>query len=133
MMAKQVYGAALALAAVGLIANVAWAANGVRTIYGAGTATCGEWQQQRSSGSKHLVVQLEAWIDGFLSGYNFKSDATDFLATRPDGPAVAYYAWIDNYCRQNPLDRVGGSCRRIEDRIDRQSAPLAARVPKRSD
>jgi hypothetical protein len=92
---------------VAVPANGAWAAEGGKgTVYGAGRVTCGEWQQQRSSGNKIKLFQLEAWVDGFLSAYNVASDGTDFIATKQDDPGIAYYAWIDNYCRQNPLNMV---------------------------
>ena len=66
--------------------------------------TCCEWQKYRSTGSKPAVFQLQAWIDGFLSGYNFVSEAPDFI--KPKAESVAYYAWIDDYCIQHPLDLV---------------------------
>ena len=71
--------------------------------YGAGMVTCAEWQKYRSTGDKAATLQLQAWIDGFLSGYNMASDV-DFIVPRPQ--TVAYYAWIDNYCTQNPLNVV---------------------------
>jgi hypothetical protein len=46
--------------------------------------TCAEWQQYRSTGNKAAVLQLEAWIDGFLSGYNTASEETDFIAPKPE-------------------------------------------------
>jgi hypothetical protein len=79
--------------------NVAWAAG--RALYGAGTLTCGEWQRHRSTENKGATLQLQAWIDGFLSG---SGEEIDFIA--PKATEVAYYAWIDNYCRQNPLNMV---------------------------
>jgi hypothetical protein len=82
MTAKQFYGAALALAMVGLVANVAWASEGDRMVYGAGMETSAVWQQ---SGSRNTVatLQFEAWIDGFFSGYNTASEGTDFIAPKP--------------------------------------------------
>jgi hypothetical protein len=73
-----------------------------KTVYGAGTITCGEWQQYRSSGNKPASYQAQAWIDGYLSGSNASGDGRDFLTPKPT--SVAYYAWIDNYCAQNPLN-----------------------------
>ena len=102
MMAKQVSRAPLALVTVGLIAisaNVAWAAG--RALYGVGTPTCGEWQRHRSTGSKGATLQLPAWIYGFLSGLD---EEIDFIA--PKATEVGYYAWINNYCSQHPLDLV---------------------------
>jgi hypothetical protein len=124
-MAKQVSGAPLALAIVGLMANVAWAAEGGTkgTVYGAGTVTCGEWRQHRSTGNKAAELQLQAWIDGFLSGYNFGSDLFDFLAPSPERTAVAYYAWIDNYCSQNPLNRVADAAAALKNELISRKLP----------
>jgi len=106
MMVKQTYRTPLSLiASVALVmANAAQAADGDRMVYGAGMVTCAEWQQYRSTGNKGAVVQLQAWIDGFFSGYNTASEDIDFIAPKPE--TVAYYAWIDNYCGQNPLNKV---------------------------
>jgi hypothetical protein len=116
---KQVYGAALALAIAGLMAlsaKAAWPAYGDRMVYGAGMVTCAEWQQYRSAGrtvslqdrdalqNRIGALQLQAWIDGFLAGYNLASQGPDFIAPKPE--SVAYYAWIDNYCSRNPLNKV---------------------------
>ena len=73
-------------------------------VYGAGMVTCAEWQQYRKAGNKPAELQLQAWIDGFLSGYNTASNDTDFIVPKPE--SVAYYAWIDNYCSRNPLNKV---------------------------
>jgi hypothetical protein len=90
----------LAIAAVAAV-NEGIARDG--TGYGAGTISCGEWQQHRVSGYKSNSYQAQAWIDGFLSGLNMTADSgPDFLVPKPD--PVAYYAWIDNYCREKPLD-----------------------------
>ena len=111
-MTKQVSGAALALAIVGLMANVAWADN--RMFYGAGMETCAVWKQSRS-GNKVATLLLQAWIDGFLSGYNVGSQATDFIAPKPE--SVAYYPWIDNYCSQNPLSKVAEAALALKDEL----------------
>ena len=101
-MAKQVLGATFALAMVGpmaIPANVAWGA--ATALYGARTLTCGEWQWHRSIGNKGATLQLQAWIDGFLSG---SDEEIDFIA--PKATEVASYTWIDNYCSQHPIDLV---------------------------
>jgi hypothetical protein len=84
--------------------NVVYAADGDRMVYGAGMTTCAEWQQYRSTGNKPASLQMQAWIDGFLSGYNVASEVRDFIIPKPE--SVAYYAWIDNFCGQKPLDKV---------------------------
>jgi hypothetical protein len=78
-----------------------------------------------STGNKGATLQLQAWIDGFLSG---SGEEIDFIA--PKATEVAYYVWIDNYCRQNPLDLVEGRYRITEERIGCPRAPLATRVPE---
>ena len=75
-----------------------------RMVYGAGMVSCGEWQQYRSSGDKPNSYQAQAWIDGFLSGYNSAGEGPDFLTPKPS--SIAYYAWVDNYCRERPLDTL---------------------------
>jgi hypothetical protein len=105
---KQTRRAAPSALIVGLTAFMAGdarAADGNRIVYGAGLITCAEWQQYRSTDNKPATFQVQAWIDGFLSGYNFAGVETDILA--PKAQQVGHYAWIDNYCRQNPLDMVG--------------------------
>jgi hypothetical protein len=92
------------IGAIALPTSIVWAKEGDRMFYGAGTVTCAEWQQYRTTGNKPATFQLQAWIDGFLSGYNAASNDTDFIAPKPE--SVAYYAWIDNYCSKNPLDEV---------------------------
>jgi hypothetical protein len=114
MMAKQVYGAAIAFAIVGLMANVARAAEGDRLVYGAGMETCAVWQKSRS-GNRVAELQLQAWIDGFFSGYNAASEGTDFLMPRPE--TVAYYAWIDKHCGQNPLNKVMQAAVALKDEL----------------
>jgi hypothetical protein len=73
-----------------------------KMVYGAGTITCGEWQQYRTSGNKPAIYQAQAWIDGYLSGSNASGGGPDFLTPKPT--SIAYYVWIDNYCAQNPLN-----------------------------
>ena len=73
-----------------------------RAVYGAAMVSCGQWQQTRTNGDKGTEFQLQAWIDGYLSGYNVATTGADFLASKP--ASVALYIWIDNYCRDKPLD-----------------------------
>ena len=79
----------------------AFAEEGGATIYGAGAVSCGQWQKDLA-----IRVQAEAWIDGFLSGYNLASTGPDFLADTPNDNGASFSIWIDNYCRSNPIDRL---------------------------
>jgi hypothetical protein len=43
------------------------------------------------------------WVFGFISGINLENPSGDFLQGRD---ADGLIAWIDNYCRSNPLNRI---------------------------
>ena len=63
---------------------------------GVGASACGSWAAGRSDGR-------EVWILGFLSGVGFATDETDPL----NGLAPkAVWAWMDNYCRTRPLEKI---------------------------
>jgi hypothetical protein len=50
-------------------------------------------------------VQLwKGWVLGFVSGANVYADNPEIFSRQLDAPAI--YAWIDNYCRSNPLESV---------------------------
>jgi hypothetical protein len=93
-----------------------------KMVYGAGMISCGEWRQFRSTGDKPNSYQAQAWIDGYLSGSNASGDGPDFIAPKPTD--VAYYAWIDNYCAQNPLNSLLEATFRLK-------KELASRAPAR--
>jgi hypothetical protein len=86
-----------------------------RAVYGAGLVSCGQWQQYRTTGDKANSFQLEAYIDGFLSGYNLASAGPDFLKSKP--AAVSFYIWIDNYCRDKPLDAITQAMLALRDEL----------------
>jgi hypothetical protein len=72
--------------------------------------------QGRRSAAK-LLTKDEArriaqyWALGFLSGVNISGSAgTDFLEPI-DGQAV--WAWLDNYCRDHPLDEFPGAIKAL--------------------
>jgi hypothetical protein len=74
-----------------------------RSVYGFASFSCGQWQQLRTAKDVGSL-QLEAYVAGYLSGYNMASTGPDFIAGSPNDKGVGFYAWIDNYCRSNPLD-----------------------------
>lgn len=101
-----------------LAAGVLLAANPVtmaQTIAGAGTISCGEWLRFRSfedqsghEGDRAKLFQLQAWVDGFVSGVNFaRGGNPDILLSQPSFSAL--YAVVDNYCRTKPLDWVSSA------------------------
>lgn len=92
-----------------------------KVTYGAGLVSCGEWQQYRSRNDKTAVLQLEAWLAGFLSGYNVASDDHDYLAPKPQ--SVAYSAWLDNYCARNPLNPVAQAAFALKEELLSRARP----------
>jgi hypothetical protein len=71
-----------------------------QTIYG--QPDCGEWLTNRSSYEK-------GWLLGYMSGLSSMHD----LNKRPGDPLDKItspnqiYIWMDNYCRKNPLQKIG--------------------------
>jgi hypothetical protein len=86
-----------------------------RLLYGAGMISCGEWQQYRISNDRAHVYQAQAWVDGYLSGFNVASSGPPFLTSKPS--SVAFYAWLDNYCAQNPLDLLATAAFRLQQEL----------------
>jgi len=76
----------------------------IATIYGAGLVSCGKYVEARQSNKAGEIYQLSAWIDGFLTAFTmFNPDAySDFINSKKD--AAALLLWLDNYCKENPLD-----------------------------
>ena len=69
-------------------------------IYGQGTQSCGVWAAERRADSITSQV-MAAWITGWVSAagcYN------TFALKEID--AAAMYAWMDQYCAQNPRNDV---------------------------
>jgi hypothetical protein len=76
------------------------------TIIGFGTASCGEWTSARAATDPKTVI-LMSWVGGYLSAYNvigIVRGKFDNITGGVDGEGL--WAWIDNYCSQNPLDSL---------------------------
>jgi hypothetical protein len=95
-------GALRAILIVISIVLMANQASAKKYYLGAGGVSCGAWLETRKNGDDVETFQLQAWVQGFVSGVNATSQ-NDFLAA-PDAEAI--FAWLDNYCRQHPLEKV---------------------------
>ena len=115
----------LALIAVGFVTASSNAAFGeARTAYGVGTSTCAYWKQVRSNDERGpSSLELQSWVDGFLSGYNIGSQGIDFIQPSNEPESVAYYEWIDNYCAKNPLDRLIKATMGLKDELTARAKP----------
>jgi hypothetical protein len=94
----------LALLMAGSLAMISETAPaGSRVYIGDGVNSCGAWTQERARESPR--VQLwKGWILGYVSGANTPAEHPEIISSAIDGPAV--WAWVDNYCRSNPLETI---------------------------
>jgi len=75
-----------------------------RTMIG-GDVSCGTWTQARQQ-DRQKPVTHQWWVAGFLSGLHYEDQSDpnrDPLAGNDFGGIAA---WIDNYCRENPLKTI---------------------------
>ena len=86
------------------------AENGTATTYTAGTGTlsCGSWTAARRSPDRRQAMLDQQWVEGFMTALSWQSASGnafgDPMEAVPDREAV--HAWIDNYCRSRPIDRI---------------------------
>jgi hypothetical protein len=72
------------------------------TLYGAGASSCGKWLADRQSPIHSVELN---WVLGFLTA------SEDFIGQfhlpsprQTDSNAIT--AWVDKYCRENPLKSI---------------------------
>jgi hypothetical protein len=82
-----------------------------------GASSCGEWVAQRKK-SDHLALSNAAWLVGFLSGLSLAS-GKDLLAGRDN---AALYSWMDNYCKEHPLQDTASGARVLLEEASRKGA-----------
>lgn len=77
------------------------------TVYGAGTVSCGKYLELRRANDRGQEFQVLAWADGFISGHNRNTLVADQVRGKIDDETIL--AYLDKYCRDNPLhDLVKG-------------------------
>jgi hypothetical protein len=69
------------------------------TVLGSGVSSCGTWLQTRRSGPG-ASIDLRSWVLGYATRANYDESVT----TKIDSEGL--WAWIDNYCRANPLKQI---------------------------
>jgi hypothetical protein len=65
--------------------------------------SCATWTTNRAGGGYH-PQEFTGWILGFVSGFNAFGPGNGDIA--PSVRAHGLLGWIDNYCKDNPLDPV---------------------------
>lgn len=70
-------------------------------IYGVGASSCGTWLADRQAQRHQFDL---SWILGFLSASGSFAALAGGHLSETDANAVA--AWVDKYCRDNPLKNI---------------------------
>jgi hypothetical protein len=83
-------------------------------VLGEGRATsCGTWQQERRTRSIALLGS-QAWVLGYVTRANYDGASTGANANLTAGTDYeGLYAWIDNYCRANPLKNIANAAENL--------------------
>jgi hypothetical protein len=73
-----------------------------------GVASGGSWTAARRSPDKTQALLDQQWVEGFTTALSWQSGSGyalgDPMKGVPDREAI--HAWIDNYCRSRPVDRI---------------------------
>lgn len=85
---------------------MSWAAQGrAQHMIGGGVDSCGTWTFERQPPLRAL--QDQQWVLGYLSAAGQISSAAGGGADPlKDMDAQGVWAWVDNYCKANPIKRV---------------------------
>jgi hypothetical protein len=92
-------------------------------IVGVGTGSCGNYLLLRNAKSQHFDDSLEGWIVGFVSGMNHaRFGLSKSIKILPDGPSML--AYVDKFCRDNPLKTVFNGADALFGEIPDLAAPI---------
>jgi hypothetical protein len=80
--------------------------------------SCGSWAPAQQTQPARAVL-LKAWVIGFLSGINLASDKPDALMGTDYHGAMA---WLDNYCKANPLSTITEASLKLIDQLRANAA-----------
>jgi hypothetical protein len=73
-----------------------------------GAASCGKWiEARKNQDSDPMALLLSVWVSGFVSGAG--STGTQLKYIDPSARAN----WIDNYCKEHPLDDVATAAEQL--------------------
>jgi hypothetical protein len=91
--------ALLTVLTVGLTTGHAEAAN--YNLIGSGNRSCGTWTAEERDQRYPIFGQ---WVLGFLSGIGYEGAPSSNPLQGMD--AYGVFGWIDNYCREHPIDDI---------------------------
>ncbi|HET7598084.1 MAG TPA: hypothetical protein VFK15_14215 [Burkholderiales bacterium] len=68
---------------------------------------CEAYLQERWDREGVRYKQIQAWISGYVTAYNgWQGDTHDILGA---GGVANAEAWVENYCRANPLNNLSNA------------------------
>ena len=74
--------------------------------YGEATASCGSFVESKQNETQRYIYL--AWVNGYLTAVNkYQSGIKNYNGLRDikaGRDSQALMLWLDNYCRENPLD-----------------------------
>ena len=88
--------------------------------------SCAAWTRSRDDEAVRTIYGT--WFRGFVSGYNFGNSANQVPQDKmPDPPEL--FAYIDKYCRDNPLLSFVAAAGPLVQEIRKHRVPLPERKP----
>lgn len=75
-------------------------------IAGAGMVSCGQYLKSSKTTKEMSDMMVVTWVQGFLSGTNTQRfwEGQKEMKLLPDAESIS--AFVDKYCRDNPLNNV---------------------------
>jgi hypothetical protein len=96
------------LLAIFLISGSAWAYTG----FGSGIKDCSRWVIAKKFGSVDRRARFHEWTNGYLTAYSLWVEHGSGPVSRRDS-SVGAWAWIDDYCQENPLKSVAAGAEQL--------------------
>lgn len=72
-------------------------------VQGVGTFSCGKYLQLRADRNETQDGIFVSWVWGYMAGFNMEAQ-NPTTSNLPDQPSTL--AFVDKYCRENPLDNT---------------------------
>ena len=81
------------------------------TLLGSGAISCGTWIKERQT---FMNTVNGSWVLGYLTKVNREKGLTLTI------DANGLFAWIDNYCRVNPLKQLEDATEELAKQLDKR-------------
>jgi len=89
-------------------------------------SSCAAWS--KTAGNRAIRAQYEFWVRGFASGHNHANPARQVAVGKlPGGDQL--YAYLDDYCHDNPNSSYIGGVFRLIEQIREATPPVKPAVP----